>query len=80
MAQHLELMMASLHDVIPEEETAAPETAKPVQDDPQPEEEQGTKHEKAAEPAETGAREEQPKAPEGLMFFRHDRKQNGAQA
>ncbi|WP_209598456.1 DUF6468 domain-containing protein [Ruegeria sp. HKCCSP351] len=82
VAQRLELMMASMHDVVPEKDT-----------DPQPEAEvsatnttaevpEDEKHEDKPKPQanEAAAPEEQTRVPEGLMFFRHDRKQGEAQA
>ncbi|WP_209505138.1 MULTISPECIES: DUF6468 domain-containing protein [unclassified Ruegeria] len=82
VAQRLELMMASMHDVVPEKDT-----------DPQPEAEvsatnttaevpEDEKHEDKPKPqaSEAAAPEEQTRVPEGLMFFRHDRKQGEAQA
>ena len=74
VAQRLELMMASMHDVIPEEEPEKP--AEPLVTEPQgapPEDarpdaketEAGAEHAKTPEPPA--------KAPEGLMFVRHRR-------
>ena len=73
VAQRLELMMASLHDVVPQDETTAevskePESApETVSEHPQP----------SAEPEGEG--EDEPvaeplaKKPGGLMFLRHNR-------
>ncbi|WP_298851762.1 hypothetical protein [uncultured Ruegeria sp.] len=83
VAQRLELMMASMHDVIPEEDTAHREKADSPSADTQPEDGKRIAREEkpeAADPAESEANEQQTKAPEGLMFFRHDRKQSEAQA
>ncbi|WP_419740758.1 hypothetical protein [Ruegeria sp.] len=85
VAQRLELMMASMHDVIPEEK-AAPEPpmldVSDVQSEPNEETEEGSEAEETSDaqesdedntPSEDNSPEQPTKAPEGLMFFRHKR-------
>lgn len=76
VAQRLELMMASMHDLVPDqgEVPKTPEKPEPpsvteaeIAPDAEPQEQPET-----AEPAERS------KMPGGLMFFRHVRPQNGA--
>ncbi|MES0862214.1 hypothetical protein ABLN87_07635 [Ruegeria sp. SCPT10] len=83
VAQRLELIMASMHDVIPAEDTKpeADIAEPPVGSEPQSEAEDDTA-EAVAEPSDEQP-EDKPdeataKAPEGLMFFRHGRNMNEA--
>ncbi|NOD63906.1 MULTISPECIES: DUF6468 domain-containing protein [unclassified Ruegeria] len=83
VAQRLELMMASMHDIVPEEAPKPDATEEPVPTETQPKEPGNIEQEISADPAESAApegKEQQNKAPDGLMFFRHDRNQDGAQA
>ncbi|WP_170571440.1 hypothetical protein [Ruegeria atlantica] len=79
VAQRLELMMASMHDVVPpEEKTEEPAPAAAPKDAANEEQEESTKA--IEEPDESGKEESaaaQAKRPSGLMFFRHDRSQGG---
>ncbi|WP_050605124.1 hypothetical protein [Ruegeria sp. 6PALISEP08] len=82
VAQRLELTMASMHDVIPEE-NPTPEAIETALPDTQPEGPKTIGQDDTAEVADSSlpdVEEEEIKAPEGLMFFRHDRKQGEAQA
>ncbi|SMO81484.1 hypothetical protein [Ruegeria faecimaris] len=83
VAQRLELMMASMHDVIPAEEPAndikvedpkpqEPKAEEPTTD-PEPEEVPIEAVEKSEDPAAPKFEDTQEKRPGGLMFFRHDR-------
>ncbi len=81
VAQRLELMMASMHDVAPESpveaDNPAAEPSVESHDAPeQPEERAETPSEESDPKPE--ALEEPIKKPEGLMFFRHARVQDGA--
>lgn len=76
VAQRLELMMASMHDLVPDQDEMpkTPEEPEPpsvteaeIAADAEPQEQPET-----TEPAERS------KVPDGLMFFRHARPQNGA--
>ncbi len=87
VAQRLELMMASMHDVIPQKEEVpkAERIAEPHVEPDAPEEPQeavGEADELENDnepPIEPGAPEpEAAKPPEGLMFFRHSRARTGA--
>ncbi|KIC38659.1 hypothetical protein RA27_19760 [Ruegeria sp. ANG-R] len=72
VAQRLELMMASMHDVVPEESADPDMPDDPPQDAPD---------EDVAEPpveAPETAPEKPAKKPEGLMFFRHAATSGGA--
>ncbi len=80
VAQRLELMMASMHDVIPEEKAAPEPPAPEVSSEPDEEAEGAAEPEEASDTQDSDADDtsseengsEQPaKAPEGLMFFRH---------
>jgi len=84
VAQRLELMMASMHDVVPDENAAQ----KPADPEPKAEATDETSDDAgelsetpadsvAAEPTEAPA-ETSPKRPGGLMFFRHDRNRGEA--
>lgn len=84
VAQRLELMMASMHDVITAEDTK-PEVAdiadQSVESKPQSEVEDDTAEavvEPSDEQPEDKPDEASAKAPEGLMFFRHGRNMNEA--
>lgn len=76
VAQRLELMMASLHDVVPQDEAAADVSAEPVpapevaEDLPQASVEPKVADEPAVEPRS--------KKPGGLMFLRHNRSEASA--
>ncbi|WP_170425871.1 hypothetical protein [Ruegeria arenilitoris] len=76
VAQRLELMMASLHDVVPQDEAAVEVSAEPeptpvvAEDLPQTRDEPKVEDEPAAEP--------QSKKPGGLMFLRHNRSEASA--
>ncbi|WP_037313782.1 DUF6468 domain-containing protein [Ruegeria halocynthiae] len=80
VAQRLELMMASMHDVIPPED----KTAKPTEPEPvKPREDTGDspdEHKESATPetAEETSTPTKAKRPGGLMFLRHGRTQNEA--
>lgn len=78
VAQRLELMMASMHDVIPEEETAPDAPSEPgeeAEDNAEPEETSDTQEADAdSTPAEEDKPEQPASAPDGLMFFRHKRR------
>ncbi|WP_170411578.1 hypothetical protein [Ruegeria atlantica] len=70
IAQRLELMMASMHDVVPEEEDAA----KPSAPDPEPVIPKKVDHASTeTEGEDDQPREQQVKRPGGLMFLRHSR-------
>ncbi len=87
VAQRLELMMASMHDVIPEQVQPSEPVTK---EDPPTEADEGEQNSEQVEqavsddaskdatepdlPVEVGPAEN--KAPEGLMFFRHDRQRS----
>ncbi len=83
VAQRLELMMAAMHDVVPEEK-AAPELPAPevssdrneeTEGEAEPEETSDVQESDADDTSAEENKSEQPaKAPEGLMFFRHKRK------
>ncbi len=82
VAQRLELMMASMHDVIPEENAAPQPPAPDVSSEPDEEAEGAAEPEGASDtqdsdaddmPSEENKAEQLVKAPEGLMFFRHKR-------
>ncbi len=82
VAQRLELMMASMHDVVPEEQ-AAPEPPAPEESSEPDEEAEGKAEPEEAPdtqesdmvdtPADESKSDQPNKAPEGLMFFRHKR-------
>lgn len=87
VAQRLELMMASMHDVVPPEEQAEESAPTAAQKDAteesagSTEEEQVESTEAIEKPDESGIEEfatAPAKRPSGLMFFRHDRSQGGA--
>ncbi|NVO56133.1 hypothetical protein HW561_10070 [Rhodobacteraceae bacterium B1Z28] len=84
VAQRLELMMASMHDVIPHEDTESTTAAEAEASDDQPEDtvepevEEEDKEPAAPELENKTAPDTPTKAPEGLMFFRHHRKQSEA--
>ncbi len=80
VAQQLELMMASMHDVIPEDVPDTETPPEPVQAEAQPQKPSSVGLAESAESEAPEAKEERNNAPEGLMFLRHDRKQGGAQA
>lgn len=82
VAQRLELMMASMHDVVPEKDADPQPEAEVSETSTITEVQESVKHEGKPEPqaSEAAAPQEQARAPEGLMFFRHDRKQGEAQA
>ncbi|AHD02729.1 hypothetical protein [Leisingera methylohalidivorans] len=67
VAQRLELMMASMHD-IPEAGTAAPAASPPAED-----EAMAAAYEADSQPS---AEEQDEAKPSGLMFVRHNRSQN----
>ncbi len=82
VAQRLELMMASMHDVIPEEKAAPEPPAPEVSLEPDEEAEGKAEPEKTSDtqksdvvdtPSEGNQPDQPNKAPEGLMFFRHKR-------
>ncbi len=82
VAQRLELMMASMHDVVPEEKAAPEPPAPEVSSEPDEEAEVKAEPEEAPDTQESDvvdtladeSKADQPnKAPEGLMFFRHKR-------
>ncbi len=83
VAQRLELMMASMHDVAPQEATTKKPTEPESEDLNAPVEIQSAT-ETPVEPDEPESREAptsfQDKRPGGLMFFRHDRNRSGAGA
>ncbi|MEX0317807.1 MAG: hypothetical protein AB3N21_07635 [Ruegeria sp.] len=64
VAQRLELMMASMHDVVPEKPTDSERYDAP-------------KAEAGAPPEQPAKPDKETSAPAGLMFFRHDRKADG---
>ncbi|MEX0306358.1 MAG: hypothetical protein AB3N12_03125 [Ruegeria sp.] len=72
VALRLELMMASMHDVVKEEPATPDIPEEPPQDTPE--------EDTAVPPAETSkaAPEQSGKKPEGLMFFRHATTSDGA--
>ncbi|CUK07754.1 hypothetical protein RUE5091_02986 [Ruegeria denitrificans] len=90
VAQRLELMMASMHDVVPPQDTVTTPTEPAVTTEDtiatlsDPVETTATEPEEVAEVAETPAAPEKEappaptKRPGGLMFFRHDRSQGEA--
>ncbi|WP_299889411.1 hypothetical protein [uncultured Ruegeria sp.] len=85
VAQRLELMMASMHDVVTDEtvDTATKSDASPRDDLPSDSMTQDIKvaAQELAVSSESGdasALDASAKVPEGVMFFRHDRKQNEA--
>ncbi len=82
VAQRLELMMASMHDVIPEEKATPEPPAPDVSSEPDEEAEGAAEPEEASDTqdsdaddtsAEENGSDQPAKAPEGLMFFRHKR-------
>ncbi len=90
VAQRLELMMASMHDVV-QEEPSEPDVPKDQPDDApaedrseQPDEAQETASDPSGEPTEVSTEpseappEPPAKKPEGLMFFRHAAPSGGA--
>lgn len=84
VAQRLELMMASMHDVIPEDDGDAKTPAEPEPSEELPEQAIDQDVEKPVQAAsgQYPALRTVPDAPAnttGLMFFRHDRKQGGAE-
>ncbi len=82
VAQRLELMMASMHDVIPAEEEkvekAGPKAPKVEASESPEAADETTPEEQPNQDSEDMAEETTAKAPEGLMFFRHGRKMNEA--
>lgn len=85
VAQRLELMMASMHDVVPEppvEAEAAAKGSEAVEDevkDQKPEDEEPAgKDETSTAEASAAAPDAPAQKPEGLMFFRHARASGGA--
>ncbi|WP_424831881.1 hypothetical protein [Ruegeria sp.] len=87
VAQRLELMMASMHDVIPQEEPQGTNATEPPSDADEPVEDaeaQSTepvlpKTVEHPEPETSGEAIKPTKVPEGIMFFRHGRAVGGAQ-
>ncbi len=85
VAQRLELMMASMHDMVPQE-TVAPEVDEPAAPDqavspeaPTPEDEtELTDEADSQEEAEKQPAVAPSKAPDGVMFIRHSRPNGGA--
>ncbi|WP_170762735.1 hypothetical protein [Ruegeria lacuscaerulensis] len=79
VAQRLELMMASMHDVVPQEDAAQKTTEPKPEAEAESELSDGSQQMPTAfeEPGEPEAEETstttQAKRPGGLMFFRHDR-------
>lgn len=76
VAQRLELMMASMHDMVPNQGATSE-----MIDLPEPQEEQTTEDAKGNETQDKSDLAESAvpaKAPEGVMFIRHARPQNGA--
>ncbi|NOD33170.1 MULTISPECIES: hypothetical protein [unclassified Ruegeria] len=87
VAQQLELMMASMHDVIPEDASKTETQPEAVPAEAQPQEPTLARQEDVTEPSDDAESSEteapktkENKAPEGLMFFRHDHKQGGTLA
>ncbi|WP_170479555.1 hypothetical protein [Ruegeria arenilitoris] len=87
VAQRLELMMASMHDVVSEETSTSTESNPADQDtDVTPTAEPAASSKEAEESSTSDAKIEReednevdlPKAPDGLMFFRHARLNGGA--
>ncbi|SDX29226.1 hypothetical protein SAMN05444358_104181 [Ruegeria halocynthiae] len=76
VAQRLELMMASMHDVVQEEAADLDKAEETPQDTPLEIPEEGVT-EPSVEPTQTTLEQPQ-KKPEGLMFFRHAATSGGA--